>query len=426
MDAKRSTKNGRLNDIRCSFWFVSRELACLTERREAESAFFLTLDPLAFDVISSADVATSSISFQENAFILNMETIPLSSIHLSKQNAVGYLSCRDVTELTLNMLLNGTPKPREHGGPRPTQQQTAHLRSVRAVCKTWMEMVDRIFTFQSCHLLLAIHRMCNESVRFLIQRVSIDRHKWNAAMSLAINRETYDIIQYLLKHTHYTPQLDHLFQACQKGNVQLFQLVRQAGPPFHTIQRQMWINCLVKQHKDLLRHLIEHPQLPFKQTDSAALCEILSHAVTHNSIDMLEFLLDLSTSNELLGGHSLALKTASWQGSIDKMKLLLRHPRTDATQHPQCLFTRHVPSFELLLEDEKMVPVMFELFREGVTRWVSGRAPRRHYVAELPILLKEIAHLRKLKNIICEVDHRRILIYILNRIDARINELEKR
>ncbi|PRP83359.1 hypothetical protein PROFUN_09340, partial [Planoprotostelium fungivorum] len=134
----------------------------------------------------------------------------------------------------------------------------------------------------------------------------------------------------------------------------------------------------------------------------------------------------LSTSNELLGGHSLALKTASLQGNIDKMKLLLRHPRTDATQDPQCLFTRHVPSFELLLEDEKMVSVMLELFREGVTTWVSGRAPRKHYVVELPMLLREVAHLRKLKDIICEVDHRRTLISILNRIDARIKELEKK
>ncbi|PRP83347.1 hypothetical protein PROFUN_09328 [Planoprotostelium fungivorum] len=210
---------------------------------------------------------------------------------------------------------------------------------------------------------------------------------------------------------HYTPQLDHLLQTCQTGNVQLFQLVRQAGPPFHTIQRQMWINCLVKQHKDLLRHLIEHPQLPFKQTDSAALCEILSHAVTHNSIDMLEFLLDLSTSNELLGGHSLALKAASLQGNIDK------------TPHKTHNVSSFSPFLELLLEDEKMVSLMFQLFREDVNLWASGGKPRTNYVLYLPLRLKHVAHLRKLKDIIRKIDRRESLNSIVDSIEARIEAL---
>ncbi|PRP86458.1 hypothetical protein PROFUN_05377 [Planoprotostelium fungivorum] len=311
-----------------------------------------------------------------------------------------YLSCRDVTELTLNMLLNGTPKPRERGGPRLTQQQIAHLRSVRSVCKTWMDMADQIFVFQPSHLLLAISKTCNESVQFLIERVSIDRGKWNAALSLAISRESYGIVRCLMKHTHYTPQLGHILKACQQGNVQIFQTVRETGPPFHIIQRQMWMDCSTKKHNDMLRHLIEHPQLPFDRTDSG-LCQLLSQAVAYNSIDVLSFLLNLSTSLELLDGHSLALKTASLRGDIEKMKLLLRHPRTDATQDPQCLFTHHTACLELLLEDEKMVRVMLQLFREGAVRIIN-----------MPNYLRNVAHLRKMKDIVCEIDQSGYLIWM--------------
>ncbi|PRP77741.1 hypothetical protein PROFUN_14167 [Planoprotostelium fungivorum] len=335
-----------------------------------------------------------------------------------------YLSCRDVTDLMLNMLLNGTPKPREHGGPRPTQQQTANLRNVRSVCKTWRDMVDRIFIFQTSHLLLAINKTCCESVRFLLQRTSIDRGKWNAALNLAIKGGSHDIVQSLLENTDYTPQIEHIFRACRKGNVQMFQMVSEVGPPFHTIQRQMWTTCLTKQHKDMLRHLIEHLQLPFNRPDSVGLCRLLPQAVTHNSIDMLEFLLDLSMSHDLIGGHTLALEAASWQGRIDKMKLLLRHPRTDATQHPQCLNTHYGACIELLLEDEKMIPPMLQLFREVAMECMRGGVGSRP-IFILPLHVKELAHLKKMRDIIREIDQGKLSL-VNERINARIKELKQK